>query len=251
VAVTSYHQYCPIARGAEIFAERWTPLIIRNLYLGCRTFTEILDGAPGMSKTLLTERLRAMERYEIIERHQRPNARGFTYHLTPAGEELVDVCIALGNWGARWLEVAPEHLGPHVVLWNMTRLADLTNLPQPRLVVRFDLTDLSRQNRYWLLLERAHAEVCVTNPGHPEDVVVTTSSEWLAKWHMGWISLPAAQRRQVITVTGPPRLVRAVGSLGRSYFAGVTPKRQSVDTPIGDGQSTSQTRQKGLLAGSA
>lgn len=231
--MTSYHQYCPIARGAEIFAERWTPLIIRNLYLGCRTFTEILDGAPGMSKTLLTERLRALERYEVVERHRRMQGRGFTYHLTPAGVELVDVCMALGNWGARWLEVAPEHLGPHVLLWNMARLADLTSLPQPRLVVRFDLTDLRLQNRYWLLLDRAHAEICLLHPGHPEDLVVTTTSEWLAKWHMGWISLPAAQRRCVITVTGPARLIRTLGSLGRSHFADVKPMHQSAATPIG------------------
>jgi DNA-binding HxlR family transcriptional regulator len=200
---------------------------------GCRTFTEILDGAPGMSKTLLTERLRAMERYEVVERRQRTNGRGFTYHLTPAGVELVDVCMALGSWGARWLEVAPEHLGPHVVLWNMARLADLDALPQPRMVVRFDFTDLSRQNRYWLLLERAHAEVCMVPPGHQEDLVVKTTSEWLAKWHMGWISLPAAQRRRLIEVTGPPRLTRALHNLGRSRFADIKPARQSADTPIG------------------
>jgi DNA-binding HxlR family transcriptional regulator len=230
--VNTYRQYCPIARGAEIFAERWTPLIIRNLYMGCRTFTEILEGAPGMSKTLLTERLRAMERYEVIERRQRPNGRGHTYHLTESGIGLVDVCFALGNWGARWLEVAPEHLGPHVVLWSMARLADLSTLPQARLVVRFDLTDQARQNRYWLLLETAHAEVCLIYPGHPEDLIVTTTSEWLAKWHMGWISLRAAQGREVITVAGPPRLARVLGTLGRSKFAGVKPARQSAETPL-------------------
>jgi DNA-binding HxlR family transcriptional regulator len=230
--VTSYNQYCPIARAAEIFAERWTPLIIRNLYMGCRTFTEILDGAPGMSKTLLTERLRALERCEVIERHPRTSGRGSTYHLTGAGVELVEVCIALGNWGARWLEVAPEHLGPHVVLWSMARLADVSGLPQPRVVVRFDLTDLKRQNRYWLLMDPTHAEVCLLNPGHPEDLVVTTDSEWLAKWHMGWISLAAAQRRKLVEVAGPPRLARYLASLGRSKFAGVASKRQSVDTPL-------------------
>ncbi len=230
--VTAYQQYCPIARGAEVFAERWTPLIIRNLYLGCRTFTEILDGAPGMSKTLLTERLRALERYEIIERHARPNGRGFTYHLTASGQELVDVCMALGNWGAKWLEVAPEHLGPHVVLWNVARLAELSTLPRPRMVVRFDFTDLARENRYWLLLERAHAEVCLINPGQAEDLVVTTTSEWLAKWHMGWISFPSAQRRHLIKVDGPPALARALGSLGRSPFSAIKPVRQSVNAPI-------------------
>src|SRR5262245_41787106 len=230
--MTTYHQYCPIARGAEIFAERWTPIIIRNLYLGCRTFTEILDGAPGMSKTLLTERLRSLERYEVVERVERSTGRGFTYHLTPAGVELVEVCLALGKWGARWLEVAPEHLGPHVVLWTLARLADRSQLPLPRLVVRFDLTDMTKANRYWLLLAAAHAEVCLINPGHPEDLVVTTTSEWLAKWHMGWISMPAAQRRRLITVAGPPRLARVLGTLGRSTFADTSPVRQSADTPI-------------------
>ena len=44
----TYGQYCPIARGAEIFAERWTPLIVRNLYLGCGSFSEILEGAPPL-----------------------------------------------------------------------------------------------------------------------------------------------------------------------------------------------------------
>jgi hypothetical protein len=194
-----------------------------------------------MSKTLLTERLRALERYDIVERRQRTRGRGFTYHLTPAGVELVDVCTALGNWGARWLEVAPEQLGPHVVLWNMARLADLGTLPQARLVVRFDLTDRAKENRYWLLLEAAHAEVCLLHPGHQEDLVVTTSSEWLAKWHMGWISLPAAQRRQVIRVTGPPRLVRTLGTLGRSPFADVRPTRQSADTPLGWSPSMNAT----------
>ena len=53
----TYGQYCPIARGAEIFAERWTPLIVRNLYLGCGSFGAILAGAPGLSGTLLSQRL--------------------------------------------------------------------------------------------------------------------------------------------------------------------------------------------------
>jgi hypothetical protein len=212
------------------------------MYLGCRTFTEILEGAPGMSKTLLTERLRAMERWEVIERHRRPRGRGFTYHLTPAGVELVEVCMALGRWGARWLDVAPEHLGPHVVLWAMARLADLTSLPRPRVVVRFDVTDQVAQKYYWLLLERAEAEVCMNHPGYPEDLVVTTTAEWLAKWHMGWISLPDAQRRGVIEVAGPPALTRTLAALGRSAFAAVKPVRQSADTPIGPAPRTPEVQ---------
>ena len=62
----TYGQYCPIARGAEIFAERWTPLIVRNLSLGCGNFSEILEGAPGLSRTLLSQRLKQLERLGIV-----------------------------------------------------------------------------------------------------------------------------------------------------------------------------------------
>ncbi len=63
----TYGQYCPIARGAEIFAERWTPLIVRNLSLGCGSFSKILEGAPGLSRTLLSQRLKQLERLGIVD----------------------------------------------------------------------------------------------------------------------------------------------------------------------------------------
>jgi DNA-binding HxlR family transcriptional regulator len=106
--VRTYGQYCPIARGAEIFAERWTPLIVRNLYLGCRSFGEILEGAPGLSRTLLSQRLKQLERLGIVESMRRRDGRSNDYTLTSAGRELFTVCQSLGEWGARWLEIAPE-----------------------------------------------------------------------------------------------------------------------------------------------
>ncbi|MDP9226637.1 MAG: winged helix-turn-helix transcriptional regulator, partial [Actinomycetota bacterium] len=59
----SYGQYCPIARTSELFAERWTPIVVRNLAAGCRTFTQLREGAPGIPKALLAERLALLERY--------------------------------------------------------------------------------------------------------------------------------------------------------------------------------------------
>ena len=119
----TYGQYCPIARGAEIFAERWTPLIIRNLYLGCGSFSEILQGAPGLSRTMLSERLKQLERLGIVESAPKPDGRGHHYELTPAGHDLFKVCVSLGEWGAAWLEIAPEHLDPFVALWSMCNAA--------------------------------------------------------------------------------------------------------------------------------
>ena len=88
----TYGQYCPIARGAEIFAERWTPLIVRNLYLGCRSFSEILEGAPGLSRTLLSQRLKQLEHLGVVESAPKHDGRGHRYQLTSAGRELFTVC---------------------------------------------------------------------------------------------------------------------------------------------------------------
>ena len=128
--VRTYGQYCPIARGAEIFAERWTPLIIRNLYLGCGNFGEILEGAPGLSRTLLSQRLKQLERLGVVESAPKPDGRGHHYELTSAGHDLFTVCQSLGEWGARWLEIAPENLDPFVALWSMCNALRRDRLPE-------------------------------------------------------------------------------------------------------------------------
>jgi DNA-binding HxlR family transcriptional regulator len=165
---------------------------VRNLLTGCHTFGEIEDRAPGIPRSVLSQRLRLLERNGVIERRQ--GGRRGTYHLTDCGLELADVCHALGVWGARWLETTPEHLDPHLALWFWSRLIDRTELPARRVVVRFDLTDDSRPDRYWVVLTRQKAEVCVRSPGFPDDLVVTTDAEWLIKWHTGAVSLSEARR---------------------------------------------------------
>ena len=215
--VRTYRQYCPIARATEILGMRWTPIIVRNLLLGCETFSQIHAGAPGIPRTLLSQRLRLLEAYGIVERSPGPR-----YRLTAAGRDLEPVVDALGVWGSRWLEVAPEHLDAHVVLWSLCRLVDVAALPRPRLVIRFEIAD-DRKHRYWVVLEAPEPEVCIKPPGYDEDMVVTTSSEWLAKWHMGQVSLGHAMHEGLMRVQGPPELVRALATLGLSKFAGVEP----------------------------
>jgi DNA-binding HxlR family transcriptional regulator len=221
--VRSYGQYCPIARASEILGMRWTPIIVRNLLLGCETFGELREGAPGIPRTLLSERLALLERFGIVESFPNPGGRGSRYRLTAAGRELEPVVHALGEWGARWLEVAPEHLDAHTVLWSLCRLADLDALPCSRLVVRFELSDGSHR-RFWVVLAPPDAEVCVRPPGYDEDLVVRTDSEWLTKWHMGRISLGQAMHEGLMTVEGPSELIHTLAGLGISRFANVAPR---------------------------
>jgi DNA-binding HxlR family transcriptional regulator len=219
--VHSYGQYCPIARASEILAMRWTPIIVRNLLLGCETFSELRDGAPGISRSLLSNRLELLERYGVIER--RPGPR---YVLTDAGRELDPVMEALGIWGARWLEITPEHFDAHTVLWSLCRVTAADDLPCRRLVIRFNLSDGDRR-RFWVVLRPPDSEVCIKPPGYDEDLVVTTSCEWLAKWHMGRISLGQAMHAGLIAVQGPRELVQTLSGLGLSRFADVQPARAS------------------------
>ena len=222
----SYGQYCPIARGAEIFAERWTPVIVRNILLGCETFTQIQRGAPGIPRSLLVQRLGRLERYGVVERDvERGRVR---YRPTEAGRELWSVCEALGVWGARWLEAAPEHLDPYVALWSMCNNLAQDRLPAMRTVVRLEFRNSpTRVDRFWLLLEGGHGEVCAKAPGE-EDLLVRADAERFVRWHMGHLSWRAASAGGGIEVTGPRDLVRAFPNWNRrSSFRDVHPVRVS------------------------
>src|SRR5262249_41423727 len=180
VLMRAYGQYCPIARGAEIFAERWTPLIIRNVHLGCETFGEILTGAPGLSRTLLTQRLKQLERLGIVEAAPKAPGRGHRYQLTSSGHDLFKVCQTLGEWGARWLEIAPENLDPFVALWSMCNALRRDRLPGRRVVIRLDFTGFRPCERYWLLIEHRETEISKTDPGPAYDRYITADAEAFA-----------------------------------------------------------------------
>ena len=213
----TYGQYCPIARAAEILAERWTPIILRNLLLGATTFGEIADGAPGISRTLLTYRLKELEQAGVISTSPNPSGRGSLYALTKAGHDLNGVMLAMGTWGERWLELGPPHLDPGVVLdswcrWYLAR----DRLPEYRVVVRFDFPDRPRKgNQLWIIFDGDRTEVCRTNPGFDEDLVVTAASKPLAEWHLGRLSWADALRAGQIEVDGAKLLAKALPTWNR------------------------------------
>jgi DNA-binding HxlR family transcriptional regulator len=207
-----------------VFAERWTPLVVRNLYLGCGTFGEILEGAPGLSRTLLSQRLKQLERLGVVESAPKPDRRGRTYKLTRSGHELYRVCESLGEWGARWLEIAPENLDPFVALWSMCNALRRDRLPDRRVVIRFDFTGRRHRERYWLLIEHRDTEICKEYPGLDEDLFVTAEAEAFVKWHAGQLSWAEATRDDRIDVAGPAQLVRAFPTWNaRSAFAHIRP----------------------------
>jgi DNA-binding HxlR family transcriptional regulator len=210
--MASYGDYCPMSRAAEIFATRWTPIILRNLLLGCHSFSELHTAAPGISRTLLTQRLRMLEHHGIVDRRPGPGGT-LVYDLTPAGEGLRAVCEALGSWGQRWVELAPPHFDAAKVLLHLSTLIEPATLPDRRTVLRFDLTDPGHE-RYWLLLDTPRIEVCRRPPADRDDLVVRASTETLVRWHLGEQSLGHAIHAGTIALEGPRWLQRLLASWG-------------------------------------
>lgn len=95
-----YGQLCPVARTVEILGDRWTLLIVRDLFLGKRRFKEFLESSPGLPTRVLSERLKHLEAHGLIERvvySQHPLRA--EYHLTDKGSSLEPVLAALARWG--------------------------------------------------------------------------------------------------------------------------------------------------------
>jgi DNA-binding HxlR family transcriptional regulator len=209
--VTAYRQYCPIARASEILAERWTPLIVRNLLFGADSFSQIARGVPTMSRSMLVKRLDQLERSGVIDRCPKASGAGSTYLLTEAGRDLAGVIGALADWGERWLEVTSEHADPGFALWAWCQVQlDQSVLPVGRVVVGFTFPDERPGNRrYWLLLEGGEAELCYADPGGEPDLEVVARSLAFVDWHRGARSWSDAVRAGDIEIRGRRALARA------------------------------------------
>jgi DNA-binding HxlR family transcriptional regulator len=95
-----YHQYCPVARALDVVGERWTLLIIRELLLGPRRFTDLADGLPGIGSSVLTTRLTDLQQSGLVAKRTLPRpAASVVYELTDEARGLARVLAALAGWG--------------------------------------------------------------------------------------------------------------------------------------------------------
>ncbi len=100
----AYGQYCGLARGLELVGERWALLVVRDLLVGPKRFTDLHRGLPGIPTNILTARLKELEQAGVVRRRVLPRPAGsIVYELTEYGMELEDVVIQLGRWGAKSL----------------------------------------------------------------------------------------------------------------------------------------------------
>jgi DNA-binding HxlR family transcriptional regulator len=97
----SYGDPCGIARALDLVGERWALLVVRELLLGPKRFTDLREGLPNLSADVLSQRLRELEQSGLVQRAKLPPPAGSrVYELTTWGKELEPVLLALGRWGS-------------------------------------------------------------------------------------------------------------------------------------------------------
>jgi DNA-binding HxlR family transcriptional regulator len=195
---STYGQFCPVAVASEIFAERWTPIILRELVLGSRGFNEIHRGVPRISRALLAKRLR-----KLVETGVVASADG-AYRLTDSGHELGEVVVRLGEWGQRWTTpVRRDRLDARLLMWDMRRRIAIERLPERRVVVRFDFRGAPvRPKTFWLVMTRPEVDLCIIEPGHEVDLFVDADLAGFIRVWLGEVPIRQAIRERAISLNG-------------------------------------------------
>ncbi|MDY0872146.1 winged helix-turn-helix transcriptional regulator [Dongia rigui] len=222
---TGYGQFCPVAMAAEIFCSRWTPLILRELLCGSRHFNDLKRGVPRISPTLLSRRLKELQQDGLLVSENRE------YRLTPAGEDLRELVMGLGFWGARWVDTQKslKNLDPSLLMWDMRRHLDPQPLPPRRCTIQFNYPELPSRRDWWLVVNAGDVDLCHVEPGFDVDLYVETSLKSMTAIWMGISTVAAEIAAGRFDVSGDKEMARHMQAwLGLSPFA----KAQKAPAPV-------------------
>jgi DNA-binding HxlR family transcriptional regulator len=206
--MSSYGQFCPLSKGAEVFGGRWTPLILRELMMGTCHFSDLQRGIPKMSRTTLALRLKELEDAGVVVSVAKDRGRGREYRLTEAGEALRPVVQALSDWAQVHVPGTIDRSAhdPAQLLWALHRWTDRTQLPEERFVLRFEFRNLPHKHRLqrlgWLVIYRADMDVCLKDPGYDADAVIRADIGAFIRVWLGHAGLVEAVRTGDIAIEG-------------------------------------------------
>jgi hypothetical protein len=174
-----YGQYCPITRAVEVLGERWSLLIVRDLLCGSTRFNELSRGNPGLSRSLLSKRLRQLE-----------------------------AVMGLGEWGAKWQFDDPREseLDPELLMWWVHSRLDFDRLPDRRLVLEFRFRDTS--DWFWILRDSQGPSICRHDPGFGIDATIESDLSTMYQVWLGKLPLRTALRDGRIELGGTASIVR-------------------------------------------
>jgi DNA-binding HxlR family transcriptional regulator len=216
-----YGQYCTIARAAEALCERWTPLVVRELLLGSKRFNELHRGVPRMSTSLLAQRLRQLEEIGIVQRSVA--GKVWEYSLTRAGEELRPIIVALGHWGASWMNsrFEDDELDAGLLMWDLKRSVSVERFPSRPVIIHFMFNDArAGEKAWWLVVENGVADLCDEDPGRELTLIVHSSVRAFTEVWMGDRTPREVLQSQELRIEGASQDADNLWRwIGNSFFA--------------------------------
>jgi DNA-binding HxlR family transcriptional regulator len=200
----SYHQFCSAARALDVVGERWTLLIVRNLLLGPRRYTDLKSELPGITTNLLAKRLKEMTVAGLIQHETLPAPlRAEVYSLTEAGLALEPVLMALGRWGGRLMD--RPHRNDTMVVGSL--LLSLKNHYHGGLDLEVELH--SEEQIFELLFSQKTLRIQQRSARRPE-LVITASFTGLARLFFARESAASLMRLGLLKITGAPQALKAI-----------------------------------------
>ncbi len=208
--MVSRMEYCPIACGVDVLGDRWTPLIIRELMVGAHGFNEIHRGIPRVSRNLLAQRLRELERRGLMTHDAGQPGRSGEYQLTAAGQALTPIVWAMGHWAAEWVfgDPSADDCDGLSLIWRTHQLALPAKLPAARTVVHLVLTGAGGAQG-WLDIERPGITVCKDDQGLAVDLALEADTAQMQRWLLGLVPFRDLLANGHARFLGPSRLARA------------------------------------------
>jgi DNA-binding HxlR family transcriptional regulator len=202
--------YCPIAASVEVLGDRWTPLIIRELMVGSSGFNEIHRGIPRVSRTLLAQRLRELERRGLMRHEASRPGRPGVYALTAPGQALTPIVWAMGAWAAEWMfgDPSDEDCDGLTLIWRTHQVAIPAKLPETRTVVHLVLTGAGGAQG-WLDIQRPGITVCKDDQGLPVDLALEADTAQMHRWLVGLAPFRDLVANGHARFLGPSRLAKA------------------------------------------
>lgn len=217
---------CPTIKASEVVGDKWTLLLLRELFFGATRYNQFQQALPRISPTVLSTRLKRMEASGLLVHVTRAGQKRGEYRLTPAARELAPIVDALARWGLRWArdQLCDTDLDAGTFMWDFHRSLDTSKLIDGRTTLCVILNDLDNR-QWWVVADGNSVDLCNQNPGYDVDVYLSSTLPDLAAVWMGDRSVTSALTDQTLKVTGNNRLVNTVTRwFPQSSYADVRPQ---------------------------
>ncbi len=206
-------EYCEVSTATRLIGDRWSLLIVRELAVGNTRFSQIHDALPGLSRSLLTSRLRYLERIGVLERRAvgaTDRRSTHSYALTDIGWGLVPVLRALGDWAQSKLipAGADDRDNVPLLLRRSQDSVERAVLPGGRICIQYHFAD-SRESSAFLRVNRSGVTACLGVADEDSDLVVRTTPATLSDLYWGRRTCRHAIAQRDITFEGPVAHARA------------------------------------------